>query len=163
MTNDNGDEVPLEEQEIVDIDEQKIVKEQFDKIRLNPMFQDFVPNSEFFAFNNKILHKKCRWKKVKKVQRKSKGVTYALNDELVDQFKKDSDDEFEERKQIHREQLSLNFIIEEREEDTAEMIEDKIHSEVTKTKEQKMEDFLSKPGNLPMKNGGDNDVLQAVL
>ena len=59
--------------------------------------------------------------------------------------------------------MSLNFIIEEREEDTAEMIEDKIHREVTKTKEQKMEDFLSKPGNLPMKNGGDNDVLQAVL
>lgn len=38
------DEVPLEDQELIDIDEEKIVKEHYDKICNSAIFEGFIPS-----------------------------------------------------------------------------------------------------------------------
>ena len=96
------------------------------------------------------------------VQRKSKLITNALNDEMKDQYQKDHDKDFDLRKSIHKQQLDLDFIIKDKEV-TAEEIEAKIEREVSKTKTEKMDDFLNNRPTMPMNGGGANDALQAVL
>lgn len=96
--------------------------------------------------------------KVRKVQRRSRLLTTALNRELVDVVKRDGDEQFEERRRIHEEALSLQFISEEKGMADKD-IQDKIEREVTKTKEQKLEDLRRVKPALPMAGGGPNDFL----
>lgn len=73
-------------------------------------------------------------------------------------------DRIEELRQIHDDEVDLEFVLEmEDEEDKAEEIEKKIEREVFKTKEQKVGDFRTKNPNLTMKYGGVNDVYQAAM
>ena len=66
---------------------------------------------------------------------------------------------------ILQDQFNLEFMLEfnSGEEEEEEDIEEKIQREVTKTKKQKMEDFKKIDPNLVMKNGGFNDVYQAIF
>jgi hypothetical protein len=58
--------------------------------------------------------KKAHSNRVKKVRRRSKLLTAALNSELVDAIKQDGDKSFEQRRRIHQEALSLEFIAEQK-------------------------------------------------
>ena len=68
-------------------------------------------------------------------------------------------DQIEEIKQIHDEEVDLEFILDmDGEDDKADQIDDKIEREVFKTKEQKIEDFRNKDPNVAMRYGGSNYV-----
>ena len=68
-------------------------------------------------------------------------------------------DQIDEIKQIHNEEVDLEFILDmEDEEDKAEEIDDKIEREVFKTKEQKYQDFRKNNPNYVMKYGGSNNM-----
>lgn len=68
-------------------------------------------------------------------------------------------DQIEEIKQIHDEEVDLEFILDmDGEDDKADEIDLKIEREVFKTKEQKVEDFRKRNPNKVMRYGGSNNV-----
>lgn len=82
----------------------------------------------------------------------------ALNKE-IDYFKGDSE-QIKEDQENQKKETDLEFIINQYDdfESTNEEIIQKIEREVYKTEEQKEEDYINMDPNLPMLNGGTNDV-----
>lgn len=49
----NPEDIPLEDMEIVKIDEEKIIREKYDMIRNKAIFETFIPRENFYTTPNK--------------------------------------------------------------------------------------------------------------
>lgn len=157
-------EIPLEDLEIIEIDEKKIVQEQFEKIRKSSIFESFIPKEDFYSTPTKKDFKaNVQKKKVLKKCRDNKKLMEAVNSEIDYMFDpKRTAIQKKEMEKVHRELVSLEFMVKERKSDFVS-IEDQIHREMTKTFDQKVEDYNRLNPSYGMTNGGKNDVYGAIF
>lgn len=142
-----------------------IQKEEEDKVRLNPVFNGIdVREDQYFKFDNLRIVELKKALKTEDVK-KNKELREALEKEINGYGKKDMT-----KLEIHREKVmfdkmhNLDFMMEDGElmqdDDVVKKI---ILREVTKTKEQVIDDHRKLDGNLILKCDTVNGYMQAVF
>ena len=124
----------------------------------------FEPTTDYFNLGeiDEII-RKLNTKKAKRIGNKNKKVKEAIKEELL--FLKGDKELINIDEQNKKEDMDLRFIVDVDDdfEGQNEEFMRKIEREVYKTKDQKMDDFMNMNPSIAMRNGGNNDVYQAVM
>ena len=124
----------------------------------------FEPTTDYFNLGEiDEMIRKLNTKKAKRIGNKNKKVKEAIKEELL--FLKGDKELINIDEQNKKEDMDLRFIVDVDDdfEGQNEEFMRKIEREVYKTKDQKMDDFMNMNPSIAMRNGGNNDVYQAVM
>ena len=124
----------------------------------------FKPTTQYFYLGEvKYFIEQLKKKELKRCRTKDVELKEAIGKE-IDYFKGDQE-KIKLDQENQKQETDLEFIIDQYDdfETTNDEIIQKIEREVYKNEEQKEEDFINMDPNLPMINGGNNDVYQAIM
>lgn len=118
---------------------QQIFSSKFKSIKEGPMFKDFITLEE----NSYDPGRASEFQKKLKI----------------------SDQNFQSQNEAIKGAIELDFLVQDEDEiaEQKESISKALKRDISKTKEDKIEDFWSTTGIRPMVNGGSNDAIQSVL